>query len=209
MTGSIHRRIVRSIPGLSPPPVAVLCLLVTWLAATPGEVRAEVREVVNVQNYPVAVGPDESLTAALARATPVRPRWWQRFHARAVWNLAWTYRQVVDAGGRCEAAEVVVDVVTDITLPDLVQATDEQRRAFQPYRDALKVHEQGHHAIAVEAGQRVLAAIRDAGAWPDCAALDAQVGRLTERIIAEAKSAEQRYDADTGYGRTQGARLER
>ena len=209
MTRSFHRRLVLSIPRLSRPVVPVLCLVVTLLALGPGVVRAEVGEVLSFRRYPVAVGPDESLAEALARATPVRPRWWQRFHGLAVWNVRWSYRQEIDAGGRCGAADVAVEVVTEITLPELTQATEAQRRTFQTYLDALRTHEQGHHAIAVGAGQQVLAAIRDAGTWPDCTGLDAQVGRLTERIIAEAKASEQRYDADTGYGRTQGAHLER
>jgi predicted secreted Zn-dependent protease len=193
---------------LSPPVVAVLCLLVTCLAGVTGAARAEVRERVTYRHYPVTVEPDETLSAALARATPVRPRWWQRFHGQAAWNLTWTYRQHIDGGGRCGADDVVVEVVTEITLPELVQATADQRHLFDAYRDALLTHELGHHAIAVQAGQQVLAGIRDAGTWPDCAALDAQVDRLTDLVMSGARASEQRYDADTGFGRTQGARLE-
>lgn len=208
MTWSFHRMGARSIPRLSPAGAAVLCLLVTPLVAGPGPARAEVRERVTYRHYPVTVGPDESLAAALARATPVRPRWWQRFHGRAAWNVTWTYRQEIDDGGRCGVADAVVEVVTEITLPELVQATEDQRRRIDTYLDALRTHELGHHAIAVEAGRRVHTAIRTAGSWPECASLEAQVGRLTDRVMSDARAAEQRYDADTGYGRTQGAHLE-
>jgi predicted secreted Zn-dependent protease len=209
MTLSFTRTRPFSITTLPAAGAAVLCLVVTGLALWPGPVSAEVREVVTYRSYPVSVAPGDSLASAVARATPIRPRWWQRFHGLAAWNVAWTYRQEVQEGGRCEATDVQVEVVTEITLPELVAAPAADRKVFETYLEALRTHELGHHAIALAAGQRVLAVIRGAGAWPDCAALDAEVVRLTDRAIGEAKSADRQYDTDTGYGRTQGAYLER
>ena len=209
MAPSFHRLWLCSITRLPGAGVAALCLLVSVSIAWPGLVAAQVREMVTYRHYPVVVAPAESLASAVARATPIRPRWWQRFHGLAVWNVAWTYRQALMEGGRCEAADVLVETTTEITLPELVAAPEADRQVFEVYLEALRVHEWGHHAIALTAGQRVLAAIRASGAWPDCAALDAEVRRLTDQLIAEAKASEQRYDTDTGYGRTQGAYLER
>jgi predicted secreted Zn-dependent protease len=207
MTRSFRRERPFSITTLPRAGMAALCLVVTVLAVWPGQVSAQVRETLTFRSYPVTVGPRESLAAAVSRATPIRPRWWQRFHGLANWNIAWTYRQETLQDGRCAAADAQVDVVTEITLPELVEAPAEDRRAFEPYLEALRTHELGHHAIALAAGQQVLSGILGTGAWADCAELDAQVRRLADGAVAQAKASDRQYDTDTGYGRTQGAYL--
>ena len=156
----------------------------------------------------MSVAEGGSLAQALAHATPIRPRWWQRFHGLTSWNITWRYQQQVDADGRCRAVEVRVDLTTEITLPELVEATEGDRKAFDTYLEALKVHELGHHDIARAAAGKLLSGFGQSGLFPDCKALDAHIGSLTDRLIAEAKSTEQRYDSETRFGRTQGVVLE-
>lgn len=183
-------------------------LVVAGLAAWPLTAGAQVRELLSYRHYPVSVEPQGSLTRALSKATPVRPRWWQRFHAMAAWNVSWTYQERVGPAGDCRADDAEVTLVTEITLPELTSAGDAQRKAFDAYLAALTTHELGHHAIAQAAGGKILAGLRDAGVFNDCEALGAHVTSLTGALIQEAKAAEKRYDEDTRYGLTQGATLE-
>lgn len=178
------------------------------LIGVPVWAMAQVSDTVTYRHYPVQVLQGESLARAISSASPIRPRWWQRFHGLAAWNVSWTYRQQVRTDGACEATDVAVEVVTEITLPQLVQAPEPERQRFADYLQALQVHELGHHDIARGAAQWVRAGIEGLPPQPDCEALDAQVQSLTARLIDEAKGLDKRYDSETQYGRTQGAYLE-
>lgn len=186
------------------PGLLVVCI---GLGLSPPAVAEPVHENLSFRRYPVSVAEGGSLAGALASATPIRPRWWQRFHGLAAWNITWRYQQQSGADGSCRATDPRVELVTEITLPELVEAGAADRKAFDIYLEALKVHELGHHDIARAAAGQVLSGIASAGVLPDCKALDAHIGRLTDGLISAAKSAEQRYDSETRFGRTQGAVL--
>ena len=185
--------------------VLVACI---GLGLPPPAVAEPVHENLSVRRYPVSVAEGGSLAQALARATPIRPRWWQRFHGLTAWNITWRYQQQEGADGSCRAADPRVELVTEITLPELVDAGAADRKAFDTYLEALQVHELGHHDIARAAAGKVLSGIEGAGVLPDCNALDAHIARLTDRLISAAKSAEQRYDSETRFGKTQGVVLD-
>jgi predicted secreted Zn-dependent protease len=188
-------------------------LLSAWLIAgsglgfPPAALAEPLLENLSYRYYPVSVAEGGSLALALSSATPIRPRWWQRFHGFAAWNIVWRYQQQSAADGRCRATNPRVELVTEITLPELVEASAVDRKAFDIYLVALKVHELGHHDIARAAAGRVLSVIESAGELPDCSALDAHIARLTDGLTSEAKAAEQRYDSETRFGRSQGVVL--
>lgn len=167
-----------------------------------------VHEILTYRRYPVSMAEGGSLAQALSRATPIRPRWWQRFYGLAAWKISWAFQRQRGADGTCRAAEVRVDLVTEITLPELVEATAADRASFDAYLAALQVHELGHHDIARAAAEKLLSGIERSDAFADCDTLEAYIGGLTERLVAEAKSAERRYDDETRFGRTQGVVLD-
>lgn len=184
-----------------------MAILAVWLPCSVA-LAEPVRESLVYKHYPVALAEGESLGEALRRATPIRPRWWKRFHGLTAWNVSWSYRPQPETDGSCTAVDVVVELASEITLPELIGGSPGEQTAFGTYLAALKVHEMGHHAIARGVAEKIHAGILDAGRLPDCGAVEAQIQALTDRLMTDAKAEEQRYDRETGFGRTQGVRLE-
>lgn len=80
---------------------------------------------------------------------------------------------------------------------------------FRQYLAALRVHEEGHLAIGLEAAQAIDRAIAAMPEMPSCALLQGQANATAQRLLEAAKQKERDYDLRTGHGRSQGAWLPR
>lgn len=110
-------------------------------------------------------------------------------------------------GGRCSTLRLQVRVDIEVGLPAWAGAPPPPRVAetFQRVAEALRVHEEGHVALAVEEAQRthaILAATRD---FDDCR--EARRFLLREQLQFERRLRwrNARYDRSTSHGARQGA----
>ncbi|MDO9021336.1 MAG: DUF922 domain-containing protein [Deltaproteobacteria bacterium] len=130
----------------------------------------------------------------------------RRHAAYTAWELRWSYAHRVSPDG-WQTTAVRVAVLVTRSLPrwsPVPSAEPGLLEAWARYLGALTLHEQGHVALAAEAGRAVLAALR---ALPPCAArddLDALARETVHRLSERAREEERAYDALTDHGATQG-----
>lgn len=177
--------------------------LALWAACAPAAVQEQHAE----RNYPVHADPAQSLREALNAATPITVNG-RRFHGYTRWYVRWTFRWQREASGSCRITEVTTRLTTEVQLPDLRRATPAQQARFDRYLPALSQHEQGHVQLGRDAAHAIDAAIAALPAASDCATLERGANALGHALLQEHVEREKRYDATTGHGATQGARLE-
>jgi predicted secreted Zn-dependent protease len=129
------------------------------------------------------------------------------FHGLTTWKVSYQYRWKTMPDGRCVVTEVVPSFEGEIRMPRWVpgeRVGSEQRREWERYSAALKVHEEGH----AENGQRLAAAIAQlSGMQVTCGAADAAVKQRFDALLQQAQAADLEYDRRTNHGATQGATL--
>lgn len=158
---------------------------------------------VRIEYYDVAGADGGALLSSLAQRGP------KGFHGLTDWEFRYDYRVAPTPEGTCRVTGVRTAVTGRILLPrwvDEPKAPTALRQAWATYMDALMKHEEGHMAT----GQSLTRALQsDIGAatGPDCKTLRTDVERLAQGLINDHQARDQRYDADTQHGATQGARF--
>lgn len=133
----------------------------------------------------------------------------RRFHGYTEWRLVWRYRYRPDRSG-CAVDSVETELDVTMQLPRWHMPHDAPGAAvheWERYSAALRAHEDGHAGIgaaAADALKRQLEALRST----TCPALVAEVERVGTAILEQYRARELEYDASTGHGATQGARLQ-
>jgi len=177
------------------------------LAVLVPDALAEVTESITEETYMADARNDNSLLAALNRASPIREGG-RVFHGYTRWHIDWRYWWNASPSG-CSITTVKTRVTVGMTLPALTHANDALTRRFDTYSRALRLHEQGHVSIAQKAARDIDAGIQRLPAMASCSQLEQAANRLGHARLEAARAEEQRYDRETGHGRTQGAWLER
>jgi predicted secreted Zn-dependent protease len=171
-----------------------------------GSAGAELSEQLDYVGYEVPLRKGQTLHELLNAASPVRANG-GIFHAYTQWHVDWHYHYQQAADGRCRIDSVHTQLTATMTLPAPAAAALAQDAAFLAYLAALRRHEQGHYEIGRSAAAAIDAGILALPAQGSCAGLGAAADALANARLDEARSSEQRYDRDTGFGRTQGAWL--
>lgn len=110
----------------------------------------------------------------------------------------------------CGVADVNMTLTTTITLPawrNLAQQSNDDKRRWASYREALELFQEGHvdiHLARVRAiRERLLALPAEA----DCDALSAAAAAAVQEVESDFKDAHRDYDRETRNGKTLGATL--
>ncbi|WP_146171201.1 DUF922 domain-containing Zn-dependent protease [Saccharospirillum sp. MSK14-1] len=179
---------------------------VVLLAFMSTAVWAQVHTELDWQPYPVRLAEGETLAEALDRSSPIRQRALV-YHATTDWQVQWRFWwQNSDHG--CVIERVRTDVTVQIQLPELVDGTAAQQAEFSDYREALRVHEEGHQQFALEAGEAIDRALQQLPPASNCRALEVDANALGHHILERVREREFDYDRRTNHGETQGAWME-
>lgn len=119
--------------------------------------------------------------------------------------MRWQYRTRPDAM-QCTLYAVTVRVSSQITLPRWTPPADTVPGLYaqwQTFLAALQVHEIGHKDISGRAAAEIIRRLNALNT--SCSTLTDDVQRITERIVAQLRDDQVRYDAETWHGATQGA----
>jgi predicted secreted Zn-dependent protease len=196
-------------PSASLPRLALCALLVacarrpTVPGLDPLTVPDGVTVIDHVETYPV-VGSDR-VTVGVALRAGIRDATGRRFAGYHRWRLTWAYETRAQ-GAHCAATRVTVTLTSTVTLPVWTPPPDVDSalvRQWERYRRALAIHERGHRAITYAGAGRVVRAIRRVSDH-SCRFVRDAVRLLVERLLAEIRSEDERYDAETRHGATQG-----
>ena len=130
-----------------------------------------------------------------------------RFDANTRWEfkLVWTFDT---SGGGCRAKSIVTYLTITQTFPHWVP-TDTDRSLQQEWSDyivALRVHEDGHKQIALDAANDAIQRVR-AQTVATCKEFDIAAQSAVEAATSLGKSRDEQYDDTTRHGATQGARF--
>ncbi|MBU6423972.1 MAG: DUF922 domain-containing protein [Chloroflexi bacterium] len=160
--------------------------------------------------YEVSGATPDEIRASMD-ASPSRPR---DIHdntfedALTLWNyhVDWTDAM---SGGACRATSVTPTVAVSFTFPRWVAPPDPLPATvsrWDAYVAALETHEKGHEQNGIDAASDAITRIR-AVSVSDCAGFDAAAQAAIAAATADGNAADQRYDATTDHGATQGARF--
>jgi predicted secreted Zn-dependent protease len=168
-----------------------------------------VRVALRRSHYAVVGSTAQQLRTVLGALGPVRGG--RRFAAFTDWEVTWRYRhgEDRDRDGR-SIREVAVDVSICITLPRWRPprlASAELVRAWNVYARAVEAHEHGHARLAVEAGGAVSRSLLGLLWCPTREQLEEAAEATAQRVVAEVRAQEVRYDIETRHGESQGACL--
>lgn len=147
------------------------------------------------------------LRMVLAARGPVRAG--RHFAAFTDWRVGWRYR-VEDQGQHCRIAEVAVDVSIQTVIPQWEpprSAPASLVAGWDAFVSALELHERGHADIARGAGERVRTMLLTLPTFQAREALDDAAAAAAQAALRDACAMDEKYDAETGHGRSQGARF--
>lgn len=132
-----------------------------------------------------------------------------RMAAGTSWYVEWTY-PYSKAFGVCGTGPITTTITITTRLPKWNPPPDvsnEMIARWNAYLAALQLHEKGHRDIGVQAARAVAKQLATLAPQRSCEQMEQVADVEAERVIAEARSVELRYDQSTNHGATQGARL--
>ncbi|HKP74032.1 MAG TPA: DUF922 domain-containing protein [Longimicrobiaceae bacterium] len=202
---------MRSIAG---PPTLLACALLAACAASratpapprhePGSLNPPASANPTYTYYAVTGTTAPELAVAMRRQAPP-----EGGYGRARWGVSWTMRwePAIGMGRACHITAANVTLRTEVRMPHWDPppgASPELVAQWRSFIDALRVHENGHLEIAVQAQREVERTLRRTEA-PSCTQMQSVGNQAAERVLAELRGRERAYDERTRHGATQGA----
>jgi predicted secreted Zn-dependent protease len=183
-------------------------LLAAIVAGQAPAAELEAPEIRDTIEYRDIVGDTEGGLAAALKQVSATSRSGDRFAASTRWQLRWNFRVEQHPGASCELASAKTELDIHMTLPRWMPPSNAAPglvKRWNAFADALRKHEDGHRAIAIEAARVVTDRAAKVPAAADCAALKNSLGRVADATLREYKDKESSYDVTTMHGQTQGA----
>jgi predicted secreted Zn-dependent protease len=133
----------------------------------------------------------------------------KRFYGHTRWELRWNFNVASD-GGDCRVGSVSAQLDVHTSIPRWnppANADPSLVRRWNAFVDALRVHEDGHRDIAIEAAREITQRIEAVQPTTKCETLKRTVTIRANTLLDEYREKGRRYDRETDHGRTQGAVL--
>lgn len=165
------------------------------------------RQERTVTTYRIGGQDPAQVWAEIRRHGPYDEQRQRRFAGYARWKISWHARFETDQAG-CRLGEVRVVTTTAITLPDWAEghrARGEHREAWDRFLAALSEHEHGHAEVAEAGGERIERTLSGLPAAASCEEALEAGRREGDRLIAEVRLEQERFDRETAHGVRTGA----
>lgn len=129
------------------------------------------------------------------------------YAADSSYSINWSYALGADETGSCRAVGVKVGVHTAVLLPYREETGSDSREllnSWQRFSDSLRLHENGHVALAEQYASQLLYNLQ---AYPagDCYTMGPGVEAMANGLMNQLERAQAQYDSTTNHGATQGA----
>lgn len=178
--------------------VAVLAVLaMTWTAAYADDA--------GIVYYDVAGDSARALRQDLNNNGPLDHG--KRFDAHTSWHVAWKY-VYAPAGSGCKFTQMTASLDGTIELPRWDHTgfvPGPLRRDWKRYVAALRVHEDGHYAHGVAARNEIQVLGQSFQIAGSCTTIAKTFNDEAAAILDKYSAMDQKYDHDTGHGKSQGA----
>jgi predicted secreted Zn-dependent protease len=178
--------------------------LLLALASLPGAAK----DTLSVEYFDIQGSTARELRMELSRLGPVADNG-IRGDAYTRWRIAWQF-DLTERGKSCIAGNLAVDLTVTMFLPRWVPPPDasaELIALWDQYSAAVRFHEDGHHRIAVAAGQEVSRRLNAEPRGQGCKALENRLKAVVDEVLVEYKGKQAAYDRETDSGRAQGTRI--
>ena len=112
------------------------------------------------------------------------------------WWLRWKFAHD-QSGGGCRIGTFTVSVHSRQWLPKWGQysaASAAMREKWDAFYKGLTIHEDGHKANGIKAGNDLARRLRAMNPYPDCESLNADIVRIGERITSEYSMLDRAFD---------------
>jgi predicted secreted Zn-dependent protease len=122
------------------------------------------------------------------------------------WDIQWRYDYDRTAGA-CLATGIRVTLAVRMTLPRWTPpagAPTSLIATWTQFENALRTHEDGHHALAKDAADEVRRVLHVNRRGSDCGPLGEKLDATAHAVLAELRRRQVRYDRETDFGRKQG-----
>ncbi len=132
------------------------------------------------------------------------------FHGGTEWKLTPKFGVRV-MGNMCQIFDVSVKLEGTYTLPKMtnrVSASDITQTTFDQYYESLLLHEKGHQALWLEAGEKIEKLLTTFPEEYHCNPLARKAKQAVANVVLEYQKKNRTYDKTTGHGKTQGAYIE-
>jgi predicted secreted Zn-dependent protease len=123
------------------------------------------------------------------------------YDAETVWNIHWSFQN-------CQDPQWSLTLDIAYSMPSWAAPSTADAAlldSWHTYLDALYCHEYGHGEIGLDCANAVYDALSDLQPTGDCDALSVAATTEFESVLAECRTRETAYDADTNHGATMGA----
>lgn len=158
--------------------------------------------------YSANANPERKLSAILNEASPISKNG-KVYYGYTKWRIDWHYEWKITEEGQFRISKVQTTLKCKVTLPKLSGATTkEQRDEFDRFLQALNVHEQGHLDYAKQASVEIEKRISSMAPMDSSESLSSAADAIGFQTLKEFNNRSDRYDLETGYGKTQGAYLD-
>ncbi|HWR72283.1 MAG TPA: DUF922 domain-containing protein [Nitrospirota bacterium] len=131
----------------------------------------------------------------------------KKFDSITTWDVKWDYDHE-SAPGTCAAESFMVTVDIIYRYPKWTRTGEVPQllvEKWDRYLQNLILHEKGHRDMVAEAAAELTRAVADLPPAPTCSQLDRKVRALSRERMEKLKEDQNKYDADTKHGATQGA----
>jgi predicted secreted Zn-dependent protease len=207
----VRRRVLRNTPFrafvLRFAVCAVSMHALNAIAQTPREIEGPVIHD-DIEYVDVTGNSQRDLINALDRLS-VDDGTGKRFYGHTHWELRWNFN-VASEGRDCRVTSVSAQLDVHMSIPRWhppANADPSLVRRWNAFVDALRVHEDGHREIAIEAAREIAQRIEAVPPAPKCETLKRTVNIRANTLLDEYREKGRRYDKQTDHGRTQGAVL--
>lgn len=129
------------------------------------------------------------------------------FHGGTEWKLVPKFGVRV-VGNLCQVFNVSVTLYGTYTLPKMTNRTNASAKTqatFDQYYQSLVLHEKGHQALWLEAGNKIEQLLQTFPEEYHCNPLKHKASKAIAEIVVEFQQNNRDYDKQTGHGKTQGA----
>ena len=133
----------------------------------------------------------------------------KRFYGHTRWALRWNFN-VASEGNDCRVTSVTAELDVHLSIPRWqppANADPALVRQWNAFIAGLRVHEDGHREIAIEAAREIEQRIESEPPASKCETLKRTVNIRANTLLDEYREKGKRYDKQTDHGRTQGAVL--
>lgn len=133
----------------------------------------------------------------------------KRADGYTTWNISWKFRYAPKGTG-CEFTDFSATLESTITLPRWFAphtASQRLRTKWEKFMAALRIHEDGHYALAVQAVKEIEALGRSFHVSGKCSRIAKAFKDQATPILEKCNAANAAYDLHTHYGWNQGVRF--